>query len=86
MSLDLTLDARSGPTVRAMALLPLAGLWKLRELPSVQRRREMGRLLTQALRELDAGHFTLANPDPLSADLLQFVWEKPSSLFPFSYR
>jgi hypothetical protein len=76
--------AGMGPTVRVMALLPLAGLDALGRLEPAVADKEIN-AVRQAAAHLDPAHFRpVFEMDP--ASLLTLVRDNPRRLFPFSYR
>jgi hypothetical protein len=84
-SLALCLSDRTGFTVRVMALLPLAGLWKAEGLGGV----DLGSAeekIRHAAEDLNPVHFCPLLKKPVFTEVLQNVWTRPEALFPFTYR
>jgi len=84
-SLALCRSGNLGPTVQAMALLPLSGLWQadgLNRVDLVLVEKEIRR----AAKDLNPVHFKsfLNEPDFITA--LENVWTRPEKMFPFTYR
>lgn len=83
-SLDLCLEKERNPTIRAMALLPLSGLWRLGVLDESRTPALLSGVIRSAL-ELNETHFR-----PLMESnrdlLLENIWKRPQALFPFTYR
>ncbi len=84
-SLDLCLFARFGPTVRVMALLPLAGLRKSEALKGL-RLNHLEETLRNAADALNPFHFQEMLNEKDFLKTLDRVWENPSRFFPFTYR
>ena len=82
-SLDICLSGSSGPTIQVMALLPLAGLFKLDALDHVIVNNAKKTIETAA-RELNSGHFSILEKKAFEI-VLEIVFEKPERLFPFTY-
>ena len=83
-SLDICLSESSGPTIQVMALLPLAGLFKLDALDYVTVNNAKKTIET-AVRELNPEHFSILEKKDFET-VLKIVLEKPERLFPFTYR
>jgi hypothetical protein len=67
-----------------MALLPLSGLWRLGELSRIDvKSAEIA--VRKSADHLNPGYFRVLKEKEFTA-VLETVWQKPQSLFPFSYR
>jgi len=82
-SLDLCLAEAHGPTVRIMALLPLAGLQHVGRRPADMKSHL--RTVRQAAQEVNPVYFK-AVLEKNTDEILEDIWRRPETLFPFSYR
>lgn len=82
-SLDLCLAGKDGPTVQAMALLPLSGLWELDELPD-KTIESAEKIAHSAAMSLNPYYFKILDQNDFR-DVLEKVWHQPDVLFPFTY-
>ena len=82
-SVALCMAAEVGPSVRAMALLPLAALWEMGRPPTDFR--SLWEEIRNAAEALDPDHFRRLKTDSPEAVLAE-VFETPGRMFPFIYR
>lgn len=75
--------SKLGPTVRLMAMLPLAGMRALDRLPDDLEEIEVE--MRQAVEAIGSGRFDSLLSDPLPR-ALEAVWRRPEVYFPFTYR
>jgi hypothetical protein len=84
-SLTVCRSGKLGPTVQAMALLPLSGLWQTEglnrvDLVSVEKE------IRRAANDLNPVHFSPFLNEPDFIKTLENVWTRPEKMFPFTYR
>jgi len=84
-SLEICLHEGMGPTVQVMALLPLSGLWKAGGLVRLEMA-SMEKKIRRAAVNLNAVHFDPLLRQPVFTKVLESVWERPETMFPFTYR
>ncbi len=84
-SLNLCVGNEFGPTVTVMALLPLSGLRRLDRLENADMSIAAQRVIPAAER-LNGTYFKTVIAARDHVRTLDRVWERPSDLFPFSYR
>lgn len=83
-SLNLCLNPDAGPTIVAMALLPLSGLMACGETDSEKTADVWNRALVAA-GSLNPTHFDPLLQQPMEKALAD-LWARPQTFFPFSYR
>lgn len=84
-SLHLCLDAQQGPTIRVMALLPLAALSALKAEPPKLEGAEVVRKIKTAARRLNPVYFDALLNQAIEPVLIA-IRRRPQAWFPFTYR
>jgi len=84
-SLNLCLSEKNGLTVHMMALLPISGLWRLGVVVKTDIKKQE-KEVREAAGMLNLDHFRMLLDEKDFEKVLEAVWDKPGTLFPFAYR